>query len=125
VAVHPGLALVVRSFAGVVPAGTVVVTPERQIAYMAVFYARVRARTRPPLATSDAHTFRLLPEPDIRPGLAALLDDPAALPGDVPPPRELHYLRHGLVLVREDAFQRLLERLPEDDRAFYLSWRTR
>jgi hypothetical protein len=122
---HPGLALVLRSFAGVVPQGATVIVPERRIAFMAVWYARVDARTRPSSRSSSATVFRLLPEGAILPALARLLDDPEAVPPGGAPPRELHYLPHGLVLLTEQTFQHLLERLPEAARAYYLRWPSR
>lgn len=124
---HPDLAAAVSRLAGRVPEGATVVTPERHIAFMVTWYARVPARLRPPEGRSPSRFVRLLPGAWIGPELRAALDELAARPRpDVPPAHELHpRLRHGLVLVAEPTWEHLITRLSARAREHYQRWPTR
>jgi hypothetical protein len=124
VKVHPAMVSATARLAGVLPADTTVVVPERHTAFMAAWYARVNVRLHLPAALDPVRTFRLLPGAGIRPGLWAALDELRLRPvAGVAPSIDLHPLHpNGLVLVAEPTFQYLLARLPADERRRYTSW---
>jgi len=125
---HPALVAAVRALDGVVPPGATVVTPERHVAFMAAWYARVPARLRPPPDADPRRTFRLLTGHFIRErsALWQALDDLRAHPRpDVAPTRDLHPVHaNGLTLVPELTWRHLLAGLPEPARARWADWPT-
>lgn len=136
--VHPALVTAVRALEGVVPEGAIVVCNDRQVAFMARYYAGVPIRLHPlppapapapvpaPGAPTEAPRFRLIP-------LGRMHDDlPAALtslrrerPAGVAPTMDLHpFDENGLVLIPESTFAWLLERVRPATRRRYLAWDT-
>jgi hypothetical protein len=124
VTAHPAMVEATARLAGKVPAGTLVVVPERHTAFMAAYYGRLDVRLRPPPALDPARTLRLLPGAAIRPGLWAALDELRARPRpDIAPTVALHAMHpNGLVLLSEATFQHLLARLPEAEQQWYRRW---
>jgi len=110
--------------AGVLPADTVVVVPERHTAFMAAWYGRVNTRLQPPSVVDIGRTFRLLPGAATRPGLWASLEELRAHPvAGVAPSLDLHSLHpNGLVLLTENTFQYLVAQLPTYELQWYRDW---
>jgi hypothetical protein len=125
VATHPALATAASALS--LPPGSLVVTPERKVAFMATWYARVPARLRPPADLDPTRTFRLLPGASIDDDLRRALDDLRARPRDgVEGVRDLHpHGPNGLVVLSEPTFQYLLTELPPWARARYVRWPVR
>jgi len=123
--VHPAMVAAVQAVAGRVPAGDTVIVPERHIAFMVVWYARVPMRLRPE-RVAPAHRWRLMPLAFIGAGSPldrALLD--ARKEPSLVSPIGLHP-RHpnGFVLVAEPTWEWVLDRLPPKLRAYYAAWPT-
>jgi hypothetical protein len=123
---HPALVTAVRALDGAVPEGVTVVTDDRQVAFMARWYARVPTRLRPPRPPDPAHTYRLIAGGLMTPELATALDElRRERPPGVPPTLDLHpFEANGLVLMPEATFEWLLARLPPAARATWTAWTT-
>jgi hypothetical protein len=123
---HPALVTATEALAGRVPPGVTLIVPERHIAFMAAWYARVPVALRPD-AVPPAQRYRLLPLHFIRAGSA--LDRQLLAARDASavavPPVGLHP-RHanGLVLVAEPTWTWLLAHVPPADRAYFAAWPT-
>jgi hypothetical protein len=122
---HPAMVAAVQAVAGLVPAGDTVIVPERHIAFMVAWYARVPMRLRPESVPRE-HRWRLMPLAFIRSGspLDAALDQARTEPS-IAPPIGLHPRhRNGFVLVAEPTWEWVLDRLPPELRAYYTKWPT-
>ena len=119
----PDLAAAVARAAGQVPEGDRIVTPERQLVFMTVWYTGVETRLDPD-SVPAAHRWRLVPMSYMSASLQRALDDARAAPG-VAPPLSLHRgNRNGLVLLREATWDWVLARLPPDEARGYRAWPT-
>ncbi|HTJ43545.1 MAG TPA: glycosyltransferase family 39 protein [Kofleriaceae bacterium] len=122
---HPALVAAVRALDGTVPSGDMIVTTERHIQFMTVYYTRIPTALDPALVPR-AHRWRLMPLAFIGSGSPldhALLDARRAL--DVPPPRGVHPRNpNGLVLVAEPTWEWVLDHLPPKTRAWAKAWHT-
>lgn len=122
---HPAMVAAVQALTGHVPAGDVVIVPERHIAFMVAWYTRAEIRLRPE-GVPRARRWRLLPLAFIRAGspLDHALVAARAQP-ELTPPRGLHALHpNGLVLVAEPTWEWALAQLPPAQRAYYERWPT-
>jgi len=122
---HPAMVAATQAVTGRVPVGGTAIVPERHIAFMVAWYARVPARLRPE-GIAPAHRWRLMPLAFIRSGSPldrALLD--AREEPSIRSPIGLHP-RHpnGFVLVAEPTWEWVLDRLPDKLRAYYAAWPT-
>ncbi len=119
----PELAAAVARARGVVPAGDMIVTPERQILFMTVWYTGVETRLDP-ASVPAAHRWRLVPMSYMSEDLVRALDDARAAPG-VAAPLSLHRgNRNGLVLLPEETWEWVLARLPDAEARAYRRWPT-
>ncbi len=121
---HSAMISAVNAVAGRVPAGDTVIVPERHIAYMVAWYARVSVRMRPESAPRERR-WRLMPLAFIGTGpleqaLIAARKEPSIMA-----PIGLHP-RHpnGFVLVAEPTWEWALARLEPKLRAYYEAWPT-
>ncbi|HEU0030772.1 MAG TPA: hypothetical protein VFQ53_09065 [Kofleriaceae bacterium] len=118
---HPALVSAVLAIDGRVQPGELVVVPERHLAFMVAWYARVPVSLRP---VDDAR-WRLLPlartrDTALAPALLAVRDR-----AELPPVIGLHpWDPNGLVLVPEVTWRYLLDHLPPSERARWLAWPT-
>jgi len=122
---HSAMVSAAQAVAGHVPAGDTVIIPERHIAFMVAWYARVPVRMRPENAPRE-HRWRLMPLAFIGasgPLDKALLD--ARKEPSIPSPIGFHP-RHpnGFVLVAEPTWDWALARLEPKIRAYYEAWPT-
>jgi hypothetical protein len=120
---HP--ALVAGAMAVHVPAGMTVIVPERHIAFMVAYYARVPVSLRPEAVPHDRR-MRLVPLAFVGTGtpLEHAIDNARAQPGLAPPVGLHPSYRNGLVLIAEPTWDWILAQLPERDRRHYASWPT-
>ena len=120
---HP--ALVAGAMAVHVPAGMTAIVPERHIAFMVAYYARVPVSLRPEAIPHDQR-MRLVPLAFVGTGspLEHAIDNARAQP-NLAPPVGLHpSYRNGLVLIAEPTWDWILAQLPERDRRHYAAWPT-
>jgi len=125
VRVHPAMVAATVALAADLPAGAVVICPERHILFMAAWYARADVRLRPDGVPAEKR-WRLVPLAFI--GEGSKLDDALlrarAAPG-LAPPRPLHPLApNGLVLVPDATWAWAVDQLPEPARSRFRKWRT-
>jgi hypothetical protein len=120
---HP--ALVAGAMAVHVPPGTTVIVPERHIAFMVAYYARVPVSLRPEAIPHDQR-IRLVPLAFVGTGspLEHAIDNARAQPGLVAPVGLHPSYRNGLVLIAEPTWDWILAQLPERDRRHYAAWPT-
>lgn len=120
---HP--ALVAGAMAVHVPAGMTVIVPERHIAFMVAYYARVPVSLRPEAVPHDQR-MRLVPLAFVGQGspLEHAIDNARAQPGLVPPLGLHPRYRNGLVLIAEPTWDWILGQLPEPDRRHAAQWPT-
>jgi hypothetical protein len=122
---HPALVTSALALDGKIPAGDTAIVPERHIAFMVAWYARVPVSLRPELIP-PAHRWRVMPLAFIHAG--SPLDDALFAarrePGLVPP-LGLHP-RHpnGLVLVAEPTWKWIVDHVPPDERKRLVAWPT-
>src|SRR5690606_6261759 len=120
VRVHPDLAAAVEAARGRVPPGGVLITPERHIAFMAVWYTRVEARLRPEPVAPERR-WRLIPMAYMSEHLARAIDEVR----EEQPVISLHRGHPlGLVLLPEATWRAVLSRLPLAERDHYRRWVT-
>ena len=119
----PDLAAAVAAARGRVPAGDTIISPERHILFMSVWYTGVETRLDPE-SVPAARRWRLLPMSYMNQDLIRALDDARAAPG-LAPPISLHRgNRNGLVLLPETTWEWILARLPEPEARAYRRWPT-
>jgi hypothetical protein len=120
---HP--ALVAGAMAVHVPAGTTVIVPERHIAFMVAYYARVPVALRPETVPHDQR-MRLVPLAFFGTGseLEHAIDNARAQPGLTPPVGLHPRYRNGLVLIAEPTWDWILAQLPDRDRRHFTRWPT-
>ena len=122
---HPAMVASIMALDGEVPAGDVMIIPERHLMFMAAWYTGQPTRLRPEPVPA-ARRWRVMPLAFIRAG--SPLDDALMAARRTPgviPPLGLHP-RHpnGLVLVREVTWAWLLAQLPSADRRRFARWPT-
>ena len=122
---HPALVTAAEALASRVPAGAVLVVPERHIAFMLAWYTGAPvaidpSRVPPPLR------YRVLPLHFIGQGSALdrALIAARAEPGIAPPIGAHPSHANGLVLVAEPTWRWLLDHVPPGDRARLAAWPT-
>jgi hypothetical protein len=119
----PDLVAAVARAKGQVPAGDLIVTPERQILFMTVWFTGVETRLDP-ASVPAARRWRLIPMAYMSAALIRALDGARAAPG-VTPPRALHAGNpNGLVLLPEATWDWVLARLPAAEARTYRAWPT-
>jgi len=119
----PDLAAAVARAKGQVPPGDIIVTPERQILFMTVWYTGIETRLDPSTVPA-ARRWRLIPMAYMNEDLVRALDDARAAP-DVGPPLSLHRGNpNGLVLLPEKTWEWVLARLPDAEARAYRRWPT-
>ena len=122
---HPAMIAAVQALSGDVPAGDVVIVPERHIMFMIAWYTRIPVRLSPD-AVPEAKRWRAMPLAFIGMGspFDQLLSEARREP-TIPPPIGLHP-RHpnGFVLVREVTWKWLLDQMSPTARAHYAAWPT-
>ena len=119
----PDLAAAVAAARGRVPPGDMIVSPERHLVFMSVWYTGVETRLDP-ASVPEARRWRLIPMSYMSEPLIRALDDARAAPG-VAPPVSLHRgNRNGLVLLPESTWRWILARLPAAEARAYRSWPT-
>jgi hypothetical protein len=122
---HPAMVAAVQAMSGDVPAGDVVIVPERHIMFMIAWYTRLPVRLSPE-AVPEARRWRAMPLAFIGGGspLDQLLLEARREP-TIAAPIGLHP-RHpnGFVLVREATWKWLLDQMPPAARAHYAAWPT-
>ncbi|MDB4963474.1 MAG: hypothetical protein JWP01_3473 [Myxococcales bacterium] len=122
---HAAMVAAVQALAGRIPEGDVAIVPERHIAYMVVWYARVPMRLRPDSVPRERR-WRVMPLAFIRAGspldqaLLAARNQPTLTPPLGTHPRH----PNGLVLVAEPTWEWVLAQLPADVLAYYQRWPT-
>ena len=106
-------------------AGTTVIVPERHIAFMVAYYARVPVSLRPEAVPHDQR-MRLVPLAFVGEGspLEHGIDNARAQPGLAPPVGLHPSYRNGLVLIAEPTWDWILAQLPEADRRHFAAWPT-
>jgi hypothetical protein len=122
---HPALVTSALALDGKIPAGDTAIVPERHIAFMVAWYARVPVSLRPE-PVPPAHRWRVMPLAFIRAG--SPLDDAlfaARRERGLVPPLGVHP-RHpnGLVVVAESTWAWILDHVPADERARLVAWPT-
>jgi hypothetical protein len=119
----PDLVAAVARAKGQVPAGDLIVTPERQILFMTVWFTGVETRLDP-ASVPAARRWRLIPMAYMSEAMIRALDEARAAPG-VTPPRALHAGNpNGLVLFPESTWEWVLARLPAAEARTYRAWPT-
>lgn len=119
----PDLAAAVAAARGRVPPGDVIVSPERHLVFMTVWYTGVETRLDP-ASVPAARRWRLVAMSYMSEALVRALDRARAEPG-VRPPISLHRGNpNGLVLLPEATWEWLLARLPPDEARAYRAWPT-
>jgi hypothetical protein len=122
---HPLMVEAVSAVDGKIPEGGVAIVPERHIAFMVRWYARVPVMLRPEQIPPERR-WRIMPLAFIGRGSPldrALLD--ARQEPSIEPPIGLHSKHpNGLVLVSERTWQWLLQRLPPAARDHFERWPT-
>jgi len=122
---HPLMVDAVMGVEGKIPEGGVAIVPERHIAFMVRWYARVPVMLRPE-RIPPARRWRVMPLAFIGMGSPldrALLD--ARREPSLVPPIGLHSKHpNGLVIVSERTWEWLLARLPPRARAHFERWPT-
>jgi len=117
----PDLAAAVAGARGRVPPGDMIVSPERHIVFMTVWYTGIETRLDP-ASVPAARRWRLIPMSYMSEELVRALDEARAAPG-VAPPISLHRgNRNGLVLLPEATWEWLLGRLPAGEARAYRQW---
>lgn len=123
VAVDRDLADAVAAAAGQVPPGDVLITPERHIVFMAVWYTGVETRLRPE-SVPVARRMRLVPMSYMTEDVVRAIDDARVAPG-LARPISLHRGNpDGLVLMTEATWTWVLGRLPPREAEAYRRWPT-
>lgn len=122
---HPAMVSATAAVRGRLPAGDVAIVPERHIAFMVAWYARVPVRLRPEPVPRERR-WRVMPLAFI--GARSPLDQALMAARDQPslaPPIGVHP-RHpnGLVLVPEATWDWVLAQLPPRMQAHYARWPT-
>ena len=122
---HPAMVAAMVALEGALPAGAVMIIPERHLMFMAAWYTRAPSRLRPE-PVPPARRWRLMPLAFI--GAGSALDQALLAARREPslvPPRGTHP-RHpnGLVLVPEATWAWVLAQLPGGSRAHYERWPT-
>jgi hypothetical protein len=122
---HPALVTSALALDGKIPAGDTAIVPERHIAFMVAWYARVPVSLRPEPVPA-AHRWRVMPLAFIHAGSA--LDDALMAARREPslvPPLGVHP-RHpnGMVLVAEPTWAWILDHVPPDERKRLIAWPT-
>jgi hypothetical protein len=125
VVTHPALVTAAQALAGRIPAGAIVIVPERQIAFMVAWYTGAAVAIRPEGVPAEQR-LRLLPLNFIEANspldrqLMAARAEPSLVP-----PLGVHPLHpNGLVLVAEPTWRWILAHLPPADRLRYAAWPT-
>jgi hypothetical protein len=119
----PDLAAAIAGARGRVPAGDIIVSPERHILFMTVWYTGIETRLDPE-SVPAARRWRLIPMSYMSEHLVRALDDAREAAG-VAPPISLHPgNRNGLVLLPEKTWEWVLGRLPTDEADGYRRWPT-
>lgn len=119
---HPALVAAVQALPTRIPPGAVAIVPERHVAFMVAWYARVPSRLQPE-PVPPARRVRVLPGAWI--GLRSPLADAllAARTGPAPPVGVHPGDPNGLVVVPEATWQAIVARLPPG--APWAAWPTR
>ncbi|MGE0396578.1 MAG: hypothetical protein AB7T06_07680 [Kofleriaceae bacterium] len=122
---HPAMVAAVQAMTGDVPAGDVVIVPERHIMFMVAWYTRIPVRLTAD-AVPEAKRWRAMPLAFI--GMGSPLDQllmEARREPTIPSPIGLHP-RHpnGFVLVREATWRWLLDQMSPTARAHFAAWPT-
>ncbi|HEY8143896.1 MAG TPA: hypothetical protein VIG06_14525 [Kofleriaceae bacterium] len=119
----PDLAAAVAAARGRLPAGAMIVSPERHLVFMTVWYTGVETRLDPDSVPADRR-WRLIPMSYMSEALVGALDAARAAPG-VAAPISLHRGNpNGLVLLPEPTWTWILARLPPPEARAYRSWPT-
>jgi hypothetical protein len=125
VVTHPALVTAALALAGQVPAGAVLVVPERHIAFLLAWYTGAAVAIDPERVPPPVR-YRVLPLHFIGDGsaldraLIAARAEPA-----LAPPIGVHPSHaNGLVLVAEPTWRWLLDHVPPADRARLAAWPT-
>ncbi len=119
----PDLAAAVAAARGRVPAGDMIVSPERHIVFMTVWYTGIEARLDPE-SVPAAHRWRLVPMSYMSGALLGALAAARSAPG-VAAPISLHRGNpDGLVLMPEATWEWILARLPDEEARAYRRWPT-
>ena len=117
----PDLAAAVEAARGRVPAGDTIVSPERHLVFMTVWYTGVETRLDPSSVPAKRR-WRLIPMSYMSESLIRAIDEARAAPG-VAPPISLHRGNpNGLVLLPEVTWEWLLARLPAPEADAYRRW---
>jgi len=122
---HPALVTSAQALTGRLPPDAVAIVPERHIAFMVAWYARVPVAIRPEGIAEDRR-WRVLPLAYIARGEhldGALVDIRSRT--DLPRPLGLHpHHVNGMVAVPEVTWRAVLARLPAGERALFEAWPT-
>ena len=119
----PDLVAAVAAARGRLPAGAMIVSPERHLVFMTVWYTGVETRLDPDSIPADRR-WRLIPMSYMSQALVAALDEARTAPGVVAPISLHRGNRNGLVLLPEPTWQWLLARLPPAEALAYRGWPT-
>ena len=116
-----------ETLAKALPTGALVLTTERQLAFMVTWYTRALARRSVPASLDEGRTFRLIPSNALEPEMALALANRREKAGSLPPPpQDLMPLRPGsLTLLSEPAYQSLLFSLSPDSQRYWRDWPSR
>jgi hypothetical protein len=124
VTTEPSRVMAMKELAAKLPAGSFVVTTERQLAFMVTWYARTPAQRAIPVSLDPERTFRLIPsnalEPDMALALAARRERVrgiSAYPQDLLPSRP-----GSLTLLPELSYQSLTRSLPLASQLYWQAW---
>lgn len=122
---HPALVASSLAVADYAPPGATLIVPERHIAFMLAWYARVPVSLRPE-PVPRAERVRVLPLAFFgqHSPLDVALDAARREPGLAPPVGVHPRYRNGFVLVEESTWDWLLARLPSEQRAHFAAWPT-
>ena len=125
VEVHPALVSAALALPGRIPEGDTAIVPERHVAFMVAWYARIPVSIRPEPIPSERR-WRVVPGAFIRLGseLDRALREIRNHP-ELPPPIGVHpYHPNGLVAVPEVTWSYVIERLPSPAREHFEHWPT-
>jgi hypothetical protein len=122
--VRPERVQAVRALKGILPPDALVITTDRQLAFMTTWYTRAAARKTVLPGSKLERTYRLITRRVLESGLAGELDACRirSLPSESRPLDLLPHMPNEMVLLTELGFQRLVANLPAESQRYWREW---